>query len=106
MAEQYFDRYSRFRVNGETVPLPMIKLPKSSNDLVVIYKQGRDRLDIISQKYYNTPYYGFLILLANPQYGGLEFNIKSNDKIRVPYPLTSALERYSNEVSIYKILYG
>jgi hypothetical protein len=106
MAEQYFDRYGRFRVNGETVPLPMIKIPNSGNDLVVIYKQGRDRLDIISQKYYNNPYYGFLILLANPQYGGLEFNIKSNDKIRIPYPLTSALERYTNEVSIYKILYG
>ena len=45
-------------------------------------------------------------MLANPQYGGLEFNIKDGDVIRIPYPFDSALERYIAQVNRYKQLYG
>lgn len=103
---QYFDRYGKFKSNGEIKPIPGINIPVSSSDKNVVYKMGLTRLDILSQKYYNSPYYGFLIMLANPQYGGMEFDIKDRDVIRIPYPLESAIERYLGGVETYKRLYG
>lgn len=103
---QYFDRYSGFRINNEIKPLPGIKIPEASTDKVVIYKEGNSRLDKISNTYYNNPYSGWLILLANPQFGGLEFNIPDSTPLRVPFPFESAVSRYSEQVKNYKILYG
>tara|TARA_R100000544_G_C2214005_1_gene53530 strand:+ start:203 stop:523 length:321 start_codon:yes stop_codon:yes gene_type:complete len=102
----YFDRYEKFRDNGTMKPIPGIKLPAFSTDKNVVYKIGETRLDILSQKYYNNPYHGWLILLANPQYGGLEFSIKNREVLRIPFPFNSALERYLNAVETYKTLYG
>lgn len=103
---QYFDRYQKFRKDGTMSPIPGIKIPLDPSDKTIVYKLGDTRLDIVSQKYYNSPYYGFLIMLANPEYGGLEFNIKNRDIIRIPFPFESAIERYLNEIEIYKALYG
>lgn len=102
----YFDRYKNFKTNGSMLPIPGLKIPTRPTDKNVVYKVGETRLDILSQKYYNNPYHGWLILLANPQYGGLEFNIKNLEILRIPYPFESALERYANSVENYKILYG
>ena len=105
MAE-YFDRYAEFRTNGGVTPLPGIPIPNDPMDKRVVYKVGETRLDILSQKYYNNPYSGFLIMLANPRYGGLEFDIKDRDVIRIPFPFNSAIERYLGSVKEYKKLYG
>jgi len=105
MAE-YFDRYKEFRTNGSVKPIPGLLLSVQSSDKQVVYKVGETRLDILSQRYYNNPYHGFLIMLANPQYGGLEFDIKDRDVIRIPFPLNNAIERYVNAVEEYKRLYG
>jgi len=105
MAE-YFDRYAEFKVNGGVTPLPGIPIPDNGEDKRTIYKVGETRLDKLSQKYYNTPYCGFLIMLANPSYGGLEFDIKDRDVIRVPFPFNSAVERYLAGVKRHKELYG
>ena len=103
---QYYDRYKDFRVNGEVKPIPFVLIQSIDTDKQYVYKQGQTRLDILSQKYYNNPYHGFLIMLANPQYGGLEFNIPDNEIIRIPFPFKSALERYESSVKLYKSLYG
>jgi hypothetical protein len=103
---QYFDRYEKFRTNGKVLPIPGIFIPVSTEDKSVVYKLTETRLDILSQRYYNNPYHGFLIMSANPQYGGLEFDIKDRDVIRIPYPFESAIERYLAEVERYKLLYG
>jgi len=105
MAE-YFDRYGKFKSNGKVALIPGLKIPGVVSDKTIVYKLGETRLDILSQKYYNSPYYGWLIMLANPRYGGLEFDIKDRDVIRVPYPLNNGIERYLNSVRIYKELYG
>ena len=102
----YLDRYDKFKDNGSMKPIPGIKIETYSTDKNVVYKIGETRLDILSQKYYNAPYYGWLILLANPQYGGLEFSIKNREVLRIPYPFNSAVERYLNAVENYRILYG
>ena len=103
---QYADRYSQFRVNAGMKPVPGITIPSSGNDMQMIYKQGLTRLDKLSNMYYNNPYSGWLIMLANPQFGGLEFNIPDMSMIRIPYPFDDAMSRYITEIKNHKLLYG
>ncbi len=102
----YFDRYEKFKINGTYTNIPFLTIPVLDSDKNVLYELGKTRLDKLSQMYYNNPYHGFLILLSNPQYGGLEFDIKDGDVIRIPYPFESAIERYIAQVNTYKKLYG
>ena len=87
-------------------PVPMVKIPKLPSDKTILYKLGTTRLDIVSNKYYNTPYEGWLIMLANPEYGGLEFNIPDQSLITIPFPYESAMARYTEGIKQYKALYG
>lgn len=103
---RYIDRYSNFRFNGGMKPVPGITIPESSSDKVILYKLGDTRLDKISNLYYNSPYYGWLIMLANPQYGGLEFIIPDQSLIRIPFPFESAITRYTQAINRYNGLYG
>lgn len=102
----YYDRYKEFRGNGTVKPLPGIFIPESANDIQEVYEWGKTRLDKLSQKYYNSPYYGFLILSANPQYGGMEFDIPDGEVITIPFPFRDAIERYETEVEEHLRLYG
>ena len=102
---RYYDRYRGFKKNGLTSTLPFIKLtPKQSDKQVVT--DSRTRFDKLSQLYYGNPYHGWLILLANPQFGGLEFDIPEETVILIPFPLDFSLEQYQNQVDNYKKLYG
>jgi hypothetical protein len=103
---QYFDRYSGFRGNNEIKPVPGIKIPEASTDKNVIYKDGVSRLDKISNTYYNNPYSGWLILLANPQFGGLENNIFDGAVLIIPYPLLPSLQDYKASLENYFYYYG
>ena len=71
MVNQYYNRYTDFLINGQQTVVPFVQLPLKSSDKSYIYKVGRSRLDIVSQEFYNTPYFGWLILQANPEFGGL-----------------------------------
>lgn len=102
----YFDRLKDFRINGEVKPLPRIIIQALATDKTYVYKQGVTRFDILSDKYYNNPYHGWLIMLANPQFGGMEFDIPNNEVIRIPFPFESALERYNTAVKLHKTLNG
>lgn len=103
---RYYDRYSDFRADGEMKPIPGIIIPEVSSDKHAIYKQGSSRLDKLSDLYYNNPYSGWLIMLANPEYGGLEFNIPDRVSLRIPFPFESAIQRYQSQVLNHKALYG
>jgi hypothetical protein len=102
----YFDRYAKFRTNGMIKPLPGIKLISTNTDKQEMYRLGETRLDKLSNMYYNNPYSGWLIMLANPAFGGLEFNIPDSTVIRIPFPYDSAIKRYLTEVDNHKALYG
>ena len=102
----YFDRYNNFRVNAEMKPIPGLQIPVSDSDKYVLYKLGETRLDKMSNLYYNSPYYNWLILLANPEFGGLEFLIPDRTIIRVPFSFESAINRYLASVYTYKSYYG
>ena len=102
----YFDRYNKFRINNDIKPIPGITIPTETSDKYTVYKQSESRLDKLSNKYYNNPYSGWLILLANPEFGGLEFNIPDSSIIRVPFPFDTAITRYMTQVTTHKELYG
>ena len=61
----YYDRYSEFIVNGDYIMVPSITLGIKSSDRETVYKVGKTRMDKLSQQYYDTPYYGWLIMQAN-----------------------------------------
>jgi len=106
MAKQYYDRYQDFRFNNEVKVLPFIKLPNRNTDIIIEYKSNRTRLDIVSNTYYGTPYYGWLIMQSNPEYGGLEFDIPDGAYVRVPFPLVNALQDYQKATENYNVLYN
>jgi len=103
---RYYNRYSDFNVNGENLTIPFLKLPSLPTDKKTIYKTNSSRLDKISQQYYDSPYFGWLILQANPQVGGLEWNIKDGQVLIVPYPLVASLQNYKQAVDDYFFFYG
>lgn len=103
---EYFDRYEKFRTNTGTTCIPNIKIPIMATDKSIVYHKGRTRFDKLSQDYYGNPLHGWLIMLANPQFGGLEFKIKDNTIIRIPFPFKSAILNYVSEVENYILLNG
>ncbi len=100
-----YDRYTRFRVNGTIKIVPGITIDPKSSDYFETYTLGLSRLDIISSEYYGDPNYDWLIMLANPEYGSLEYNIPDGSVLRIPYPLSTTLENYNNKIDLYETLY-
>jgi len=91
----YENRYKNFTINGAALSVPFVKIPEKGTDKFVVYKTGKSRLDKISDDKYGVPYYGYLILAANPEYGGFEFDIPDNSLIRVPFPLEQSKSDYN-----------
>jgi hypothetical protein len=44
-------------------------------------------------------------MLANPEYGSMEFNIPDGAQIRIPYPLQGVIQYYNNAIDNYNRLY-
>ena len=106
MSREYFDRYQFFEKDGSFRIVPGIEIPIKSTDKYFQYKKGKDRLDKASQEYYGTPYFGWLIMLANPMAGSVEFEIPDNFYLRIPFPLVSTLQDYKRGVELYNLYYG
>lgn len=98
----YYDRYSKFKDDGKNQIIPFIKIESSSTDITVIFQKDTMRMDTLSYKYYGDANYGWLIMLANPKFGSLEYSIPDNAVLRIPYPLSTAISRYENAVDKYK----
>ncbi len=105
-SEEYYNRYFGFVVNGAYKTLPFIKLDLKTTDYFENYIRNKTRFDVLSDKYYDVPYYTWLILTANPVLGGLEFGIKNGYQIRIPYPLETTLREYNDKLKQYIQLYG
>lgn len=98
MATNTYSRYQNSIINGTQTTLPFIKLDSKPTDKQIVWKMGVDRTDKISDLYYSSPFYGFLIMLANPQFGPMEFDIPDNTIITIPFPLKDTLTEYNNKV--------
>jgi hypothetical protein len=103
---QYYNRYQNFLINGEQTVVPYVRLALKPTDRRYIYREGRSRLDRISQEFYGSPYFGWLILMANPNFGGLEQNIPDNTTLVIPFPLISSLQDYKTALDNHFLYYG
>ena len=101
-----YDRYNKFRMNGNIKLVPFIPIKKKSTDLYDYYIEGKTRLDLLSYQYYQNSDYDWLIMQANPEYGSLEFKIPDGAKLRIPYPLDSTITQYNSDIDTYNTLYG
>ena len=101
MSTRYYNRYQNFFINGKQTVVPYVGLPSKTTDQKYIYRQAISRLDKISQEYYGTPYFGWLILQANPQFGGLEWNIYNGAILTIPFPLLGSLILDNKEISFF-----
>jgi hypothetical protein len=106
MRLQYYNRYSGFLINGNQTVVPFVQIPQKTTDKTYIYKVGKSRLDKVSQDYYATPFFSWLILQANPQYGGLENYIPDGAILIVPYPLLPSLQDYKAALNNHFYYYG
>jgi|TARA_B110000503_G_scaffold89786_1_gene135895 hypothetical protein len=103
---RYYDRYQNFLVDGKQTIVPNVVLPSKTSDKRYVYRAGMSRLDKISQEFYQTPYFGWLIQMANPQYGGMESKIPDGTVLIVPFPLIQSLQDYKNAVDTHFYYYG
>lgn len=106
MSRIYYNRYEDFITDGNFTIVPGIQLPIKKTDKYVVYKKNKTRLDKISNEKYGSPLFGWLIMMANPLAGGIEFQIPDNFILRIPYPLTNSLQDYKSAVELYKLYYG
>lgn len=106
MALQYYNRYSDFLINGQQTVVPYVFLQSKSSDKNHIYVVGQSRLDKISQQYYGSPFFGWLIQSANPQYSGVESDIPDGAILTIPFPLVASLQDYKNSLDNYFFYYG
>ena len=106
MAYSYYNRYSEFIINGEQTVVPFVNIPSKPTDQTFIYKVGRSRLDKVSQEFYNAPYFSWLILQANPEFGGLENTIYDGAVLIIPFPLLPSLQDYKGAIENHFYYYG
>ena len=106
MSRNYLDRYQYFVNDDSFRIIPGMDLPIKSTDKYIQYSKGKTRLDIVSQENYGSPLFGWLIMVANPLCGSVEFDIPDNFYLRVPFPLVTSLQDYKNQVELYKLYYG
>lgn len=103
---RYYNRYQDFLINGNQTVVPFVTLPSKSTDKKYIFRIGKSRLDKISFQFYQTPYFGWLILLANPKFGGLENNITDGSNLVIPFPLVNSLQDYKKALDTHFFYYG
>ena len=106
MPFQYWNRYTNFLINGEQTVVPFVPVPSKTSDKNYIFSVGQSRLDKVSQTYYGSPYFGWLILQANQQFGGLEINIPNNALLTIPFPLIPSLQDYKSLLDNHFYYYG
>jgi hypothetical protein len=103
---RYYDRYKNFLINGQQIVVPFISMAQKNSDKQYIYKENVSRLDKVSFEYYGTPLFIWLILSANPKFGGLESNIPDGSVLTIPFPLVTSLQDYNSQLENYFFYYG
>lgn len=95
------NRYANVIFDGKQQAVPKVTISKRDTDKYITYHPDRTRLDRISGSVYNDDTYGWLILLANPEYY-MEFDIPKNTVLRVPFPLREAEAEYNRKIIVNK----
>ena len=97
--------YNRYALlindDGTTDQMPFVDLPINQSDKFEYWNTEFSRLDKLSQKYYGSPFYDFLILCANPMYTS-EFDIADGSLIRIGFPLGKVKADYEAILTQFK----
>jgi hypothetical protein len=101
-----YNRYAKSSGNGRTELLPFTTIDRNRTDRYETYRSGITRMDLVSFKYYGDPSWDWLIMMANPDVAGIEFDIPDGTLLRIPYPLESAVRSFENRLERYESLYG
>lgn len=102
MGRQDYNRYAILQNDDGTIDaMPFVRINERASDKYEYWNVGFSRLDKLSQKYYGSPFYDFLILYANPQYIS-EFDIPDGALIRIPFPLSSARTDFEEKLTQIK----
>jgi len=96
MATNSYSRYKIFTVNNQILSIPSIKISNRDTDKYIQYDINSSRLDRVSASAYGDDTYGWLILLANPEYY-FEFDIPYGTVLRVPFPLDDVLFEFQQK---------
>ena len=96
-----FNRYLPFLKNGKVKIVPFVKIRQKDSDKYIIFNKNT-RLDKISNEYYESPDFAWLILQANPEYGSIENFIPNGSVLRIPFPLSETLNFYLNDIKNLK----
>lgn len=102
----YYNRYRKLNTDDKIISPPYVALTPKETDNMIVYDKNKTRLDKVSQNYYDAPYYGWLILLANPEFGGEEWNILDGQTVRIPLPLDESLKEYERKLRQRLDYYG
>lgn len=102
---KYYNRYSKLISNGLTKQMPFIKIRQRSTDKSKVWNKETDRMDVLSQRYYNTPHGDWIIKMANSQYGD-EFDIPDGAFIRIPFPYKAVVQEFVDEMNKYDNRFG
>lgn len=89
----YISRFKQFIKDNELTTLPFLEIPENTDDIFVNYRVNQTRFDRLSNKYYNDPTLGWLIMMGNPN-KSIEFDFEDGDVIRIPFPVETALQSY------------
>ena len=100
------NRYKKMIIDGKIVRLPLVKLEKNETDYFEVYHKNRSSLDNISYQYYDDPNYVWIILMANQDYGSLEYEIPDGAILRIPFPLETVLSEYNSKIDKMMETYG
>lgn len=96
--------YNRYAIltnnNGTTDHMPFVVLPVNLSDKYENWNTEYSRLDKISQKYYGSPFYDFLILYANGYMS--EFDIPDGQLIRIPFPISKVKADYESALTAFR----
>lgn len=102
MAQQDYNRYSILKNSDGTIDsMPFVSIPERASDKYEYWNVSFSRMDKISQKYYGSPFYEFLILYANPDFIS-EFDIPDGVLIRIPFPLAQVRSDYEAKLEQIK----
>lgn len=101
----YYNFFTPF-IDGEKINLiPYIPYPIKETDKTYIWDSSVDRLDKISQLFYDNPYGGTLILIANSTLGSNEDEIPNGSILVIPYPYKDGVQRWIDITNKYKKYY-
>ena len=102
-----YNRYKSFITeDGNMRIVPFIKIPNMSSDKYTYWDKYNSRMDLISNQFYGSSDYGWLILQANPHLPSLEYMIEDKEQIRIPFPLDMAITQYERDIKNYYQING